>query len=152
MQAITQITNSLSTFFAEQDSKIADSDFEWAMGRVKAIKEYKDTTDKIDYDVLFSIAGGKTWYNLFYGRNRVMIEEVVRKNAKTIADKRNAKITKKLLDSGVTEVTSAEVSYCVDGFNGVFKFNGNRSVMIESILAGGHSVQRLHQRVLVKFY
>lgn len=154
--AIKTIAASLENFFAEQDAKIADADVAWAMGRVEAIAAFKasdarKTMDKYAYyDHLFAVAGGKTWYQAFEGRNAQMIEELVRKEAKNTAAKRNHKIAKKLTDNGVEEVTSANVAYCQDGFRGVFIINGDRRVTVESILAGGYNIQRLHQRVLVK--
>ena len=156
MTGIASIVKSLSSFFAEQDKKIEDRDVEWAMERVAAIAEYKKANDHgrrtnsfAYYEGLFAAAGGKTWYNLFYGRNRPMIEEAVRKAARSTAAKRNHKIADKLQKKGVEEVLEASVVYCTDGFRGVFKINGDKFVTIESILAGGYNIQRLHQRVLV---
>lgn len=155
MTAVKSIIASLETFFAEQDAKIADADVAWAMGRVAAIEEFQANTKRVAgdawtyYPKLHAIAGGKTWYNMFYGRNAAMIEEMMRKGAKSTADKRNFKIAKKLTDKGVDEVKSAEVGYCPDGFRGTFIINGDRKVTIEAILAGGYNIQRLHQRILV---
>lgn len=159
MTAVNQIIEAVGTFFAEQDAKIADADVAWAMGRAAALKEFKASEEHRVlmkkgawggvYDKMFDIAGGKTWYQLFSGNTPAAIEAFMRKNAKAIADKRNAKIAAKLVKAGVESVVSAEVGYCTDGFNGVFRINGERIVHIQSILAGGYNIQRLHQRVLV---
>ncbi|KAI9549455.1 hypothetical protein GHT06_001855 [Daphnia sinensis] len=155
MTAIKTIMNSLETFFAEQDAKVADGEVKWAFERAAAMKEFKSNPEnrKMNqysyYEKLFAVAGGKTWYNIFDGRNATMIEELVRKNSKSKNDKRNARIAAKLLKSGVTEVTDAKVAYCQDGFRGHFVVNGDKIVTVESILVGGYNIQCLHQRVLV---
>lgn len=159
MCAVNEIIKALNNFFAEQDQKIEESNVTWAMGRVAALKEFK-ASDKYKelnakgefggkYPALYAIAGGKTWYQLFAYSNKSGIEEFVRKNAKAVVAKRNAKIAAKLTAAGVTEVVTASVDYCTDGFNGLFTVNGNRTVRIESIVAGGYNIQRLHQRVLI---
>jgi len=160
MSAVTKIMESLHSFFAEQDAQVAASDIAWALERAEAVREFKRSPEATElrkkgafggyYPKIFAIAGGKTWFNAFEGRSNQMISEFMAKNSKAVAEKRNAKIAVQLVKLGVASVDSAEVSYCKDGFNGVFKINGERFVKIESILAGGHTVQRLHQRVLVR--
>ena len=160
MNALTTITQQLAPLFAEQDAIVEARDVDWALGRAEALREFKATDEYRAlsakgawggvYDKLFDICGGKTWYGVFNGSSNAAIEEFARKNAQSRAAKRNAKIAAKLATAGVTEVIDAKVGYCRDGFNGWWRINGDRIVSIESIMVGGHNIQRLHQRVLVK--
>jgi len=161
MNAITKIVAKLNEVFATMDSEVLEASQEWAKGRVQAIREFKASEEgqalRHDqwayYGKLHAIAGGKTWYNVFEGRNAAMIEAFVTKNCKVIADKRNASIAIKLDKAGVTEVLNEEFTHTHDGFDGVFIVNtdaGKKRVTINAIRAGGHNVQCLHLRVLVK--
>lgn len=160
--AIVAIMNSLNEVFAPMDAEVLAATKVWAAGRVAAIKEFKADAENAKlarsnqhayYTRLFDIAGGKTWYNVFNGRNTAMIEDFVEKNCKAIADKRNAGIAKKLEQAGVTEVTETTYTHTTDGFNGVFGVNtnaGRKSVTVDTIRAGGYNIQCLHLRVLTK--
>ena len=155
--AIKQITEQLDAAFAEQDVKLEQDAVRWGLERMAAVDAAKEKIraekfriESQDYETLFAIAGGKTWYNVFSGNGRGYVTEFMIKNQQAIAAKRNAKIAKKLNDAGIDEVLDAKMFFANDGFNGVFVINGERTVQIDSILAGGYNIQRLHQRVLVK--
>lgn len=159
MNAITTITQQLAPMFAEQDAQIEERDVQWALDRRAALIAFKKSPEyaALDakgewggkYPAMFDLCGGKTWYNVVNGSSAAAVEEFARKNAKAVAAKRNAKIAAKLAKAGVEQITDASVGYCQDGFNGWWKVNGDRIVSIQSILAGGYNIQRLHQRVLV---
>lgn len=162
MTATQQIVNELAKFFVELDAKMVADQQEWAKKRVAAIREYKaDPSHRtpqgrlIDqykyYDGLFRVAGGKTWYNVFDGRNEAMINDFIAKNCKAIAESRNNRIVAKL--EGVTSVTGSSVQRSNDGFHGFFKVETNigpKTITIDTIYAGGYNIQCYHQRTLVK--
>jgi hypothetical protein len=159
MNAIETIAKELAPFFAEQDGQIAEGDVAWALDRANALREFKKSEEyKIlnakgelggKYQKLWAICGGKTWYSVFNGNSISNVEAFMRKNAAATAKKRNQSIAAKLAKAGVETVNSAEVVYCTDGFDGIFTVNDTMRVKIQSIVAGGHTIQRLHQRVLV---
>lgn len=74
------------------------------------------------------------------------------KHCAAVVVKRNATIATKLAKAGITSVDGAEFSRTADGFNGVFAVNtnaGKKTVLVETIKAGGYNIQCLHLRVLV---
>jgi hypothetical protein len=158
MNAINEIMKKLDEIFAEMDAKILEASKKWALERRDAMYEFLSSDEaksmKMDkYPKAFSIAGGKSWYNVFYGNSEAGIIEFIEKNCAAIVKRRNASIAKKLEKAGVKEVISEEFSRCNDGFNGFFMINcdsGIKKVSIESIYAGGYNIQCLHQRVLCK--
>ena len=156
-----QIIDNLNQVFKKFDDEVLESSKKWAQERAEAIREFK-TSDEAKhlrrdqyayYAKLFALASGKTWYNIFNGRSKSMIEEFMEKNHQNTIEKRNASIAKKLEKAGVTEILSEEYVYTKDGFNGIFRVNtdaGVKRVSIDTIYAGGYNIQCLHLRVLVK--
>lgn len=161
--AVDSILVKLEEIFAPMDAEVLAATQVWAKERVKALAEFKASDEGKElhkrgawggyYDKLFAIAGGKTWYKAFEGRNAAMIEEFVVKNCAAIVAKRNTSISTKLRKAGVAEVLGTEYISTADGFNGVFRVQtdtGEKVVVIETIRAGGYNIQCLHLRVLVK--
>lgn len=155
-----QIIQKLESTFEDFDSRKLEADIEWSKNRVQALKEFKANNKQSDfggafgwYGKLHAIAGGKTWYNVFNGNSQDSINKFLEKNAKVRSEKRNAKIAKKVQESGATSVTSGDIIFSNDGFDGVFILetdNGTKKLTINTILAGGYDVQCLHYRTLVK--
>lgn len=161
MNAIEQIMSQLAEVFAPLDAKVHKETQVWAIERTAAIKAKKDELKSkrremgewAYYKVMFDIAGGKTWYNVFDGNSAEAIARFVTKNCEAVAAKRNAMIANKLTKAGVTGVITSTFARSNDGFNGIFTVQtpeGNKTVTVNTIYAGGYNIQCLHLRVLCK--
>lgn len=158
---MNDIMTQITTLLAPLDERLVKETQDWAEGRLAAIAEFKKTEEYKQlirdqyrlYAKLFAMAGGKTWYNALWGRNKQMVVEFVEKHCNSIARKRNEKIAAKLEKAGVKSVISQEFVHTADGFNGVFRVDtdmGVKVVIIETIIAGGYNIQCAHMRVLVR--
>lgn len=147
----------LDNAFATLNAHIADRQMNWAKSRQKALIEKvtelwpvrRQMGEAAYYDEVFAVAGGKTWYNIFNGRNWQMVSEIVAKNIAALIAKRDAQIIKALNKAGITEIPEFELVEVSDGIEGTF-YIADHKVTIRTILAGGYNVQCLHMRTLVK--
>ena len=158
MNPIETIMNQLSSALREMEDKFLDDVQIFVKERMAAVKEFAQNNSPRDdvwgyYEKIYEIAGGKSWYKLFHGRNAAMMEEVVKKYCENVSKKRNASIASKLMKVGVQEVTDSSFARTNDGFNGFFRVNtdkGEKVIEIQTIYAGGYNIQCAHLRVLVK--
>lgn len=82
-------------------------------------------------------------------------ENAVIESAKLKIAKRNIKLAKKLDKMKIKSVSSSEMKNTSDGFNATYIVdtdNGQKSVIIRTIIAGGYNIQCLHLRCLVNIY
>ncbi len=130
MNAIETITTKLNEVFKPLDEKVLAASKKWARERQEAIWNFEKSDEYQElrgvkntwkrYDRLFSIAGGKSWYQVFTSYIGEYLDDYMAKNCKSIAAKRNASIAAKLNKAGVTEVVSEEFSQTDNGFDGLF--------------------------------
>lgn len=97
---------------------------------------------------MIKIAGSKKMYALLNQSVSNALNEMDKITADMISN-RNSKIESKLKAKNIDNIPNFEIIYNNGSGNGYFKV-GEHNIHIQTILAGGYNIQKLHQRTLCK--
>jgi hypothetical protein len=156
-----QLISGLKQEFAVYDAKLCEDTQAWAKGRCEALAAFHNSAEYEQlrhnawklYARLYSIAGGKGWYEILKcGVYTNHTKTFIAKSCAAIADQRFHKIAQKLYKENITAITGKVTTNSQDGFEGVYKVTtnaGEKYIKIRIVYAGGYNIQCAHIRVLV---
>lgn len=155
----------IATAFAGLNARLIASDQEFAIAKIEGKQAFMDKAaadfkagairftgsyGRFNYsEALIAHYGGKGIMNLLNERGRDGALEMMLKNTLANIAKRDAQIEKSLAKHGIEVIPAFELLHSSNGYEGIFCV-GDKVVNIQTILAGGYNIQRLHQRTLVK--
>tara|TARA_R100001129_G_C5132160_1_gene193451 strand:- start:27 stop:518 length:492 start_codon:yes stop_codon:yes gene_type:complete len=154
IKQINEITQNLAKFFDVTDREFIKRNGEFFVERANAVRNVERCNDFVEnHKARVRAAGGATILRLIEHRGLDDVKEQGEKQAKRIINTRNKSLAIKLEKIGITKVVDSKIEFCADGFHGSFKVEtdqGIKRIEIDTIIAGGHNIQCIHNRTLFK--
>jgi len=117
------LTKKVQQAFSKVNEKMMETQMNWAQDRYnKMLQAEKNGAGTLE---LINVAGGKGWFDVFYGGNIDMVNGHVKKNVTNIINKRDKKVVDALIKNGVNDIPDFKVNHRGDGYHGFFDAGGS---------------------------